>query len=240
MEGLIIGTVANNYDAGYPGQVQVTYPSFETEGQVTAWMPIAALYAGKDYGMYMLPEKNEQVLIGFVSGDVHCGVVLGSLWNKKNTIPKNTVDEQNLNKCLITKGGHSIIFSDGDKGKVSVKSKNGHTVEIDEEKKTVKVSTSDGKQFLTLDESNQSVDLVSGDKINIKAKTVTVEGTVSLKGPSVTIKADNELKMESQTAKLDSGMITIKGKTKAELSGAAVDVKSSGILTLKGSMTKIN
>jgi len=239
MNGLVIGTVIENYDEKYPGMVQVSYPFFEAAEKVSAWMPVSSGYTGKNYGVYMLPEKDEQVVVGFIGGDEHSGIVLGSLWNTQNTIPPDVVDEKNSTRCLVTKGGHSIVFKDGDEGKITVKSKDGHTVEIDEKAKTIKVSASGGKHKLTLDEKNKTVDLESGDKLNIKAETISIKGAISLKGPSVTIESDNVLMMKGKQVKLDSSTIKVNGLN-TEFTGANVKVESSGILTLKGSMTKIN
>ncbi len=239
MNGLILGVVTENYDANHTGKVQVSFPSFDTTGNATEWLPVTAQYAGKNYGVYFLPEKGDQVIVGFIGGDAHCGVVLGSLWNAKNTLPSNTADENNIKRCIITKDGHSVTFQDGDEGKITVKSKNGHIVEIDDKNKTVKVNTNDGKQKLVLDENKSTVDLESGDKLNIKATTITIDGTVNMKGPSVTIEAENALTMKGKQVKLDGSTMKINAQN-TEMTGANVKVESSGILTLKGSMTKIN
>ena len=239
MNGLILGVVAENYDANHAGMVQVSFPSFDASGNTTEWLPVAAPYAGKDYGVYFLPEKDDQVVVGFIGGDEHCGVVLGSLWNTVNTLPADTANEENNIRRIATKGGHSVTFLDGDEGKITVKSKNGHIVEIDDKNKTVKVNTSDGKQKLVLDENKSTVDLESGDKLNIKATTITIEGTVDMKGPSITIEAENALTMKGKQVKIDGGTMKINAQN-TEMTGSNVKVESSGILTLKGSMTKIN
>lgn len=219
--------------------VQVTYPSFDQTGQVTAWMPVASSYAGKNYGVYLLPEKEDQVVVGFIGGDPHCGIVLGSLWNTKNTIPKDTVTEENQVRCMITKGGHRIVFTDGDEGGISVKSAAGHSISINDKDKSLTLATSDGKQTLTLKEDGSSVSLVSGDKLEIKAESITITGKTTMKGQSVTIEADNDLTLKGKQVKLDGSTAKLSGQN-AEFTGANVKVESSGILTLKGAMTKIN
>ncbi|MDR1669901.1 MAG: phage baseplate assembly protein V [Oscillospiraceae bacterium] len=239
MTGLLLGKVSENYDAKHPGMVKVTFPSFDSENAVTEWLPVAAPYAGKNYGLYLLPEKDDQVIVGFIGGDAHGGIVLGSLWNAKNTLPPNTADEENLTRKLVTKGGHSIALTDGDKGKITVRSKNGHIAEIDEKAKTISIRTADGNQKLTLDESKKTVDLESETNLNIKSKNIKLDGTITLKGPSVTIEADNALTLKGQQVKLDGTAAKLNAQNN-ELTGANVKVESSGILTLKGSMTKIN
>ncbi|MDR1735338.1 MAG: phage baseplate assembly protein V [Oscillospiraceae bacterium] len=239
MNGLILGTVTENYDAKHPGMVRVSFPSFDAEGRATEWLCVAAPYAGKDYGVYLLPEKGAQVIVGFIGGDAHCAVVLGSLWNTKNTVPAETADKDNLIRKFVTKGKHSITLKDGDDGKITVKSESGHVIEIDEKAKKIKIQTNDGKQKLELDENGTSVKLESGDKLDIKAETITITGKITLKGQSVTLDAENALTLKGKQVKLDGSTAKLNAQS-AELTGANVKVESSGILTLKGSMTKIN
>jgi uncharacterized protein involved in type VI secretion and phage assembly len=238
MNGLVIGTVTQNYDEKHPGMVRVSYPSFSSEEKVTAWMPVASVYAGKDYGLYFHPEKDEQVIVGFIEGDAHCGVVLGSLWNAKNTIPADTVCKDNLTRRISTKGGHSVVFKDGDEGMVTLKSKNGHIIEIDEKNKKISVVCG-GKQKIVLDEENEKIDIEASKNVNIKAEAVTVNGKIVLKGQSVAIEADNDVVIKGKQIKIEGSTAKINGQS-AEMTGANVKVESSGILTLKGSMAKIN
>lgn len=239
MEGLVIGIVAENYDSNHPGMVCVTFPSFDKSGQTTSWIPVATRYAGKSYGVYLLPEKEEQVIVGFIGGDTHCGIVLGSLWNTKNTIPEQTVTEENQKRCIVTKGGHRIIITDGDEGEIAIQSSAGHSIKINDKNKQLTLSTADGKQTLTLKEDGSTVSLTSGDKLEIKAEAITISGKVTIKGQTVAIEADNDLSLKGKQVKLAGSTAKLGGQN-TELTGSNVKVESSGILTLKGSMTKIN
>lgn len=239
MTGLIIGTITANYDDKHPGMVQVSYPSFDSDERVTEWMPAAAPYAGKDYGLYFLPEVDEQVIVGFIGGDVHNGVVLGSLWNTQNTLPADTACKDNLTRRIATKGGHNIVLTDGDEGKVTVKSKNGYTIEIDEKSKKITVSSSDNKQKIILDEGGGKIDLEASKQISIKAENISINGKIALKGQSINITADNDVSIKAKQLKADGSTAKYSGQN-TEFKGSNVKVESSGILTLKGSMTKIN
>jgi uncharacterized protein involved in type VI secretion and phage assembly len=77
-----------NYDKDHPGMVRVTLPDF-----------------AKDGGAYILPEKDDQVIVGFLNGDPQSGIVLGSLWNLKNTLPSEIATEKNDVRAFVTKGG---------------------------------------------------------------------------------------------------------------------------------------
>jgi phage baseplate assembly protein V len=240
MQGLVVGTVTKNYDKDHPGAVQVEYASFSQEGRLSSWLPVLAPYAGKDYGIYFLPEKGDAVVVGFLGGDTQNAVVLGSLWNTKNTLPKDTATEKNEKRALITKGGHRIVLTDGDKGGLSIQTKAGHNISIDEKEKRITVATSDGKNTLTLNEKGKTVALEAADKLSIKAKSISLEGDVKVSGKSVEVRSSGKLALEGKQTELKGATTKINGQGSAELVGATVKVEAKAMLTLKGALTKVN
>lgn len=236
---LTIGTVKANYNKDYPGMVQVTLPDFAKDGGETAWLPVASPYAGKNYGLYLLPEKDDQVIVGFLNGDPHSGVVIGSLWNKKNTIPANTAVEENNIRSLVTKGGHVVSLTDGDDAVVTVKTKAGHKIEISDKDKKITVSTSDGKQKIVMDEGGGAISVDADKKISMKAQAIELNGKLTAKGQSILLESDGNLDIKGKQIKIEGSALKANGQN-TEIAGANVKVESSGILTLKGSMTKIN
>ena len=236
---LTLGIVKENYDKDHPGMLLVTIPIFDESGSETAWLPVATNYAGKDYGLYLLPENDEQVVIGFLDGDRHSGIILGSLWNKKNAHPPDTVTEKNEVRALVTQGGHSVIIKDGDEGGMMIKTKTGHTIAIAEKDKKISIVTSDGKEIITLDEGEGAVSIAADKKISLAAQEIIVEGKISGKGQAIVLEADENLELKGKQTKIDGDVAKLNSKN-TEVTGTVVKVESSGILTLKGSMTKIN
>lgn len=237
---LCLGVVKANYDADHPGMVQVTIPDFASDGGETAWLPVAAPYAGKDYGVYFLPEKDDQVVVGFLGGDAQSGIVLDSLWNQKNTIPADTAKEENNVRKVITKGGHKITLTDGDDAAVIVKTKAGHQISISDKDKKITVETSDGKEKIVFDEGGGTITLDADKSVSIKAQDIKLDGKITAKGQSVTIESDGKLELKGKQSALEGSTLALKGQTAELTGGGSVKVESSGILTLKGSMTKIN
>ena len=92
------------------------------------------------------------------------------------------------------------------------------------------ISSGDGKFVVKLDQKSQNIEITSGKTINVKAQNgITVDagtGPLELKGQKVTVKAQTELKAEGAQVK-------IAGQAQTE-------VTSSGVLTVKGSIVKIN
>lgn len=187
----------------------------------------------------MMPEKDQQVIVGFLNGDPNCGVVLGSMWNAKNTIPPGVATEENILRAFVTKGGHSVTVKDGDEGGLTVKTKAGYKIEIAENDKTVIISTADSKQSVTLDENGGMVSIIADKKITLKAQEISLEGKLAAKGQAVSITSDGSLDIKGKQIKIDGSAAKLNSQN-TEVTGAMVKVESSGILTLKGSMTKIN
>jgi uncharacterized protein involved in type VI secretion and phage assembly len=236
---LTLGTVKENYDKDHPGMVQVILPDFAKDGGETAWLPVASSYAGKGYGAYILPEKDDQVIVGFLNGDPQSGIVLGSLWNKKNTLPPEAATEKNEVRAFVTKGGHTISVKDGEEGGISVKTKAGHTIVIDEKAKKITIATNGGKQKIELDEGGGEILVEADKKISLKAKDIALDGKLTAKGQAISIESSGNLDIKGKQIKIDGSTAKLNSQN-TEVTGAMVKVESSGILTLKGSMTKIN
>jgi uncharacterized protein involved in type VI secretion and phage assembly len=236
---LTLGTVKENYDKDHPGMVRITLPDFAKDGGETAWLPVASSYAGKDYGAYILPEKDDQVIVGFLNGDPQSGIVLGSLWNLKNTLPAETATEKNDVRAFVTKGGHAISVKDGEEGGINVKTKSGHTIVIDEKAKKITVATNGGKQKIELNEEDGAIIVEADKKISLKAKDIALDGKLTAKGQAISIASDGNLDIKGKQIKIDGSAAKMNSQS-TEITGAMVKVEGSGILTLKGSMTKIN
>jgi uncharacterized protein involved in type VI secretion and phage assembly len=152
--------------------------------------------AGKDRGVYFLPEVDDEVLVAAEHGDPSFLYVLGSLWSGNHAPPE-------LNK-------------DGDNNIRIVKSRSGHTIRISDDKSApeIEVKLADGGKLL-LDKDGITVDDANQNVIKLLSSSGAIEITaaqkLTLKAPDVAIEASTSLK-----------------------------VKSSGQLTLEGSIVQIN
>ena len=80
---LVVGVVTNNNDPDQMGRVRVKYPSL-SDSEESAWARIASVSAGNARGLMMLPQVDEEVIVGFEHGDTRRPIVLGSLFNGKD------------------------------------------------------------------------------------------------------------------------------------------------------------
>jgi uncharacterized protein involved in type VI secretion and phage assembly len=80
---LVIGLVTNNDDPDGMGRVRVQYPALGDSAEGT-WARVLAPSSGNARGLVMLPQVDEEVLVGFEHDDITRPYVLGSLFNGKD------------------------------------------------------------------------------------------------------------------------------------------------------------
>ena len=236
--GVTTGIVKENYDKDHPGMVKVEYMLGETGKNVTSWIPVMSPYALSDAGIYFLPEIEAEVVITFIMGNRNRPVVIGSLWNNKNKLPEQTVDEKNYVKRVRTKAGHDIIFKEEkDKESIEVHTPKEMKIRIDDEKDTVVIEDKEAKNGIEMKMKDGEIRIFCEKKMTLevgKKAMITMDGkTVEIKGDDIKEDAAKSVDMKGQTVKMKGGQTSIEGTS-------SLDVKSSGMTNVKGSMVKIN
>ena len=163
---LVIGIVTNNSDDETLGRVKVKYPSL-TDQDESAWAKVASPGAGPSRGLQVVPEVGDEVLIGFEHDDKRRPVVLGGLWNRTDTPPKEVV-----------KGGEVAARN--------WTSRKGHYVELsdDSSDSAVRVGVGDASSKMTIE---KTVTLEAQQKLVLKAPQVEISGDseVTVRGGTI-------------------------------------------------------
>jgi len=192
--GVYPAIVAKIGDPSHPGEVRLRFDWYDPQME-TEWCRICNLYAGNGYGSVWHPEKDDEVLVAFMHGDMRFPIVLGGLYNGKDAPPTARSDKSDQ-KLLRTKGGHELLMDDTESSKrVRLKSAGNHSVDIDDQGKQIVITTEGGNQ-VTLDANGakitlktsggQSITLESGS-IKLAANKVVIEATsIKLGGDSAT------------------------------------------------------
>ncbi|HET7487969.1 MAG TPA: VgrG-related protein [Acidimicrobiales bacterium] len=238
--GVVVGIVTNVNDTEDKiAQVKVKFPWLDDTLE-SDWLRVVQAGAGKEYGMLVLPEVNDEVLVAFEHGDMRRGYVLGGLYNG--------LDKPN-NKA------YTGILETGNKiAKRSFTSRMGHFLLISDKASDqfVQVSTVDEKFFLKLDKTNQVILVTSDKEIKVDAKgdititgaqNVTVEAKrdLVLKGMNVTVQATQKATVKGAQVAIEGSSTTdVKGATTKVAGTGTLNLESSGIAVLKGSLVKIN
>lgn len=237
--GLMLGIVKKNWDNEHQGMVMVEYIMGEKGKSTSGWIPVMQTYAGNKYGSYMLPEINSVVVVGYLMGEPDSPVVLGCLWNKKNSLPDETANEKNTIKKLITKGGHQIIFDEKNNDEsITVKTKGELCISLEDKEQVITIKDKNGDNFCQIDGKKGEVTLAAKKKLILKSggkAMATLDGTgkkLTLEADNIDIKAGQALKIKGQSTKLESNML----ETKAQ---GSLKVQSSAMMEVKAAMLKV-
>jgi phage protein D len=183
-QALVIGIVTQNDDPDGLGRVRVKYPALgdDTEGW---WARIATANAGQDRGLLMLPQVDDEVLVGFEQNDARRPFVLGSLWNGKAKPG-----------ALVAKDGSFVLASDQ---QVRITAKDVVTVKTD---KDMTVTTT-GKITQSATGDLQA----EGQSVSVKANgSLTIEGmsdvTIKCGAAKITLSASGAVQISGSMIQL--------------------------------------
>jgi uncharacterized protein involved in type VI secretion and phage assembly len=161
--GVYPALVSDVKDPDGQGRVKITLPwSPDTgNGRYEAWARVATLMAGRNRGSWFIPDVDDEVLVGFESGDPRRPYVIGALWNGRDTPPasmdgsgsnflkvlrsrngvKLTLDDNDGREQFIveTPGGQKLTMKDGP-GSIEIADSNGNSVKLESSGITVTAS----------------------------------------------------------------------------------------------------
>jgi uncharacterized protein involved in type VI secretion and phage assembly len=187
-KGVAVAVVKQNKDNSGLGRVKVSYP-WHSQPQESYWARVAMPMAGKNRGVYFIPEVEDEVLVAFERGDLRFPYIVGSLWNGKDKSPQTNADGKNDVRQIRSRKDHKLTFNDGTKGLVQLELNDGKKVAIDDDG----IVIDDGKgNSVAIKSNGGSITLQASTKIEIKAPQIVIEasGTLDLKaGPTMSLSA---------------------------------------------------
>ncbi len=175
VNGLQIGVVLATDDTEGGGQyrVKVHVPTI-TSGNEGIWARVATLDAGPNRGVYFRPQRNDEVVLGFLGDDPREPIILGYLHSKStNESPLPEQDGQQQ-YGFVTKEGLKLVFDDSNK-KMSL------VVPAGSGEKSIVINNSSGA--MELKDENQNTIKMDSQGITIQSGS----GTVTIKGTQVMI-----------------------------------------------------
>lgn len=212
IQGLHTGVVSQiEKDPAGEDRVLIKLPMVDLGGAGT-WARVATLDAGKQRGSFFRPDIGDEVLVGFINNDPRDAVILGMLNSSKLPAPVQPKDSNKI-KGFYFSSKMKIEFSDEDKS-MTFETPGGNKLIITEKS---------GSEGITLQDKNGSKILLDKDGITLdSAKKIILKassGDVEIEGVNLKQKAQAEFKAEG---------------------AAGVEVSSSAIAKLKGSLVQIN
>jgi phage protein D/phage baseplate assembly protein gpV len=192
-QNLVVGVVTNNNDPESTGRVRVKFPSLSDQEE-SAWARIASVSAGDARGLMMLPQVNEEVIVGFENGDPRRPIVVGSLFNGKDKPGDDLIQNKDGSFALLS-NEQALMHTKKD---MTFKSDKKMVIEVTEDQsvkaKSIASETQQGAKL----KSGTTYEIEAGSSMTIKGVSVTVEASASLtlKGATVDVQASGPLTLK--------------------------------------------
>ena len=198
------------------GRIQIRYPWQEkVSGPSSPWIRIAAPFTSKDAAIKFMPQKGDEIMVGYEYGDIERPFMIGSLASTENN-----GDSEN-NYIIKSPNGHYIKFSNPKNWKGALKSfspaidtwltylpSSADKINLKEQGKEfaggITMSDTYGFYKISMSTEKRSVSIASSlGNVKIDALTgITISapnGNVKIVGKNVEISAGNNLKITSGT-----------------------------------------
>jgi phage protein D len=191
---LVVGLVTNNNDPDQMGRVRVKYPSL-SDSEESAWARVVTPSTGNARGLLMLPQPNEEVIVGFEHGDTRRPIVIGSVFNGR--------DKPGADLLQNRDGSFAVLSNE----KVHMHSKKDFEIKSDQ--KMVVEITQDEKHTV---KGSYTHETTGTGKLKAQSYTVEAGTSMTVKGVSVTVEASAALTLKGATVDIQgSGPVNIKG-----------------------------
>lgn len=210
--GVVTGTVKNVDDPMMLGRVQVELP-FVDASDSSPWARVVTPMAGMLAGQYMLPNKDDEVLVAFEHGDLRAPYVIGALWSVLALPPLESPESQI--RAIRTRGGNQFVIQENP---ATVTLQNGPTPTG-----VLPAPTTPTAEYNTIELGSGGVKIDSATSVKIEVGAST-SITVSTTGVMISVGST-------------SFSITNDG---IELSAPRITVESDGVLDMAGNPVLIN
>ncbi len=186
--GIVIGIVEDLDDQEALGRVRVRYPHLNDEK--SDWARVATPMGGKSRGLFLRPEKEDEVLVAFEHGDPRRPYIVGALWSKDDPPPADDGKRVDNNwRFFYSRSGHVLKFDDtSGKERIEIVGKGGdHKIVIDVSGKKIEITCSSGDVTVSAPQGKVAID---ANTIEVKAKSaMSLEAgtTMTIKGQLVQI-----------------------------------------------------
>lgn len=206
--GCYLAEVQAVNDDKHQGRIQVKLLHFDGIGEQNApiWAHVAVPFAGSNRGAFLIPNKQDVVVVQFVHGDPAHPIVIGGVWHGADSPPEQLggAGDEVDRWTLVGKAGTRIAIVEEQAGA------------------TISLTTPNSTESVTITQQNSG-------KIEIKTSVSTV--TLDSQGVSVqTTKfkvTATQIELEAPTVTVNAGLSKFSGIVKADVHQATTVVSST-------------
>jgi len=137
INGLVVGLVTEVK----VGEIKVNFPWLDDTHR-SEWVRIATPMSGNNRGSCFMPEKDDEVLLGFDKGNTRTPYVVGFMWNGVDAPPSQDVRDRRI----MSVNGHTIRFLDstpdgGSLGAIVIEDGHGNAITLSNAKITIRAKS---------------------------------------------------------------------------------------------------
>lgn len=242
---IVVGSAGEEIYVDKQGRIKVQF-IWDREGRrdenSTCFIRVMQPWAGAGWGSSFVPRVGMEVIVQFLGGDPDRPIIAGSVYNGDNRPPFESKTQSGI-RTNSSKGGggwNELRFDDlkgSEEIYLQAQRNYRRLVKHDEEaeiqadqRQSIKMN-----RHVTVSEGNEVIEIKSGDRSLVVKKTDSViADKIELAGNTSIV-----FRVGGSTIKMDAAGVTIKG-TKVSINGTLLEAKGSGMVTLKGGVTKIN
>lgn len=202
-----LAVVTSVQDPDRKGRVQVRLHGADPDGEALLWARVAVAFAGSNYGAFLLPGVDEEVVVVFSGGDVRYPIVIGALWTGANDLPEELSGDKVDRWTLTGKDGTRIAI-----------------VEEGASQASVEIETPNGARATLTDQSGGEITLTVGTN------------TLTMDSGGVSIETAGEFSIQASTMSVNAGSVTVTAGT-SDFSGATSSVSHSTSSVISASYT---
>jgi uncharacterized protein involved in type VI secretion and phage assembly len=185
-----LATVVNVKDPVSRNRVQVRIYNTDglTDQDAPVWARVAVPFAGGKRGGFFIPDVGDEVVVVFLSGDPRFPIIVGSLWNGKDSAPETLGGAgDSVDRWTITgKAGTRIAIVEESSGSptITFSTPGGLTGTMSDADGGSIEFTNSQQTSVTIDSSGVTIDAPSG------TVSITAASEIDVKAPSVNVTAD--------------------------------------------------
>ena len=182
--GAQLAQVVDVQDPDGLGRVRVRLVNFDgvADQDAPIWARVAVPFAGNNRGAFFIPDVGDEVLVNFVNGDPRVPIVVGGLWNGRQTPPESI--GRSVDRWTITgKAGTKIAIIEASAPQIVLQTPNGQKVTLDDNANEVTINDMFGNK-VTLSSAGIALQAIAkislnATQIEMTAGTVTVNAATS-------------------------------------------------------------
>lgn len=207
LRGSYLAEVVSVDDPDRRNRVQVRLYAFDgvDDQDAALWARVAVPFAGADRGAFFLPDVGDEVLVTFVQGDPRLPVVIGGLWNGRDSAPETLGGDRVDRWTIVGKAGTRIAI-----------------VEENASTATISLTTPGGVSATFTDEGGGRIELeAAGSTVKLESSGITVQtsGTVKVQASKVDVSAPQ--------VNVDAAMSKFSGLVKCDVLQATTVIAST-------------